>query len=444
MLILLFGLVRWPTVAYDPFAPRLAFAVVALALVGGTYHNSVFREHIRLAGILFCGALFAWFTYVAYRHSMGMEDIAGMLPIVGGASILFRRWWELLVYIIFIAVDLAIGHGYTDAPKLSFSAFFAVLATSMLMLGSMSVWRSRLVEAVRVTNDTLEQRTRDLESKNASLAEALSSLQRAQEQLVHSEKMASLGLLVAGIAHELKNPLNFVNNFSELSREFAVELKERQAHGVGISPEEIEDSLNDIIENLTRISEHGRRADGIINNMLTHTRDRHGDLSPVNLDAMITENVTLAYQGFCAGDHSFVAEIHYSLDPLVGRAMLPHQELARVVVNLVSNACHAMRERVRRGVRVPEAQLRVTTRRLGTIVEFVVADNGTGIPHEIQRRIFDPFFTTKPPGEGTGLGLSMSYEIVVKELGGTISFESSEGEGTIFTVRVPAPPVQDE
>lgn len=318
------------------------------------------------------------------------------------------------------------------------------LAYSETIRSGLEKTQKQLVAHRQALEARVSERTRDLEAKNISLAETLESLQRTQVQLVQSEKMASLGLLVAGIAHEIKNPLNFVNNFAELALEFIDDHRTRQAASGGTDPPDVEATLNDVADNLTRIREHGLRADGIINAMLMHARDRRGEPIAVDFNAMLVEHANLAYHGFRAADRTLTVEIVKSIDPEVGRVMVPYQELARVIVNLVSNACHAMRQRLRSGEPEYRPQLRLATHRQGDIIELTIADNGTGISQEVRRRIFDPFFTTKPPGEGTGLGLSLSYEIIVKELGGSIDVESTVGDGATFVVRVSAPATHTE
>ena len=318
------------------------------------------------------------------------------------------------------------------------------LAYSETIRSGLEKTQKQLVAHRQALEARVSERTRDLEAKNVSLAETLESLQRTQVQLVQSEKMASLGLLVAGIAHEIKNPLNFVNNFAELAVEFIDDHHARQAAAGVVDPPDLESTLNDVAENLARIREHGQRADGIINAMLMHARDRRGEPVAVDFNAMLVEHANLAYHGFRAADRTLTVELVKSIDPEIGHVMVPYQELARVIVNLVSNACHAMRQRQRTGEQGYRPQLRLATRRRGPLIELTIADNGTGIPQDVRRRIFDPFFTTKPPGEGTGLGLSLSYEIIVKELGGSIDVESTVGEGATFVVRVPAPQAQRE
>ncbi|HRI07784.1 MAG TPA: ATP-binding protein [Nannocystaceae bacterium] len=297
--------------------------------------------------------------------------------------------------------------------------------------------RRELVAANELLEVRVRERTADLEAKNERLAEALATLHRAQEQLVQAEKMASLGLLVAGIAHELKNPLNFVNNFAELSLEFADELEEVTPALAGTEPGEVlAEVIPELSENLRRIHEHGRRADAIISAMLLHAREA-GEASVADLNGLVRAHVVLAYQGFRAADRSFRAEIVEDLGEGLGAVPLAYQELSRVVMNLVANACHALRERARREGAGFAPTITITTRREGTVALLRVADNGVGVAPEVRRRIFEPFFTTKPPGEGTGLGLSICYDVVVKQLGGRIEVDGGPGEGCAFSVRFP-------
>lgn len=336
-----------------------------------------------------------------------------------------------------------------EAVLISSTYFFAqheALSLERAALDEVRQLEAQL-DKLKAVNDSLEarvrERTADLEAKNTSLATALSDLQRTQEQLIHSEKMASLGLLVAGIAHEIKNPLNFVNNFAELSLEFVDEI-ERLVPTLGSTAQgqTLVEILSELADNLRRIHEHGRRADMIINAMSVHAREPTAKTESINLNELVRTHAALAYQGFRARDRAFKLDLFEELDRELDVVTLAHQDLSRVILNLVANACHALRERQRRAATDYRPALRLTTRRAGDTAVIRVEDNGTGIPAEVRRRIFDPFFTTKPPGEGTGLGLSMSYDIVVKQLGGQIAVESREGEGTQFTVILPAgPPV---
>ena len=271
---------------------------------------------------------------------------------------------------------------------------------------------------------------------------ALRELQEAQEKLIHAEKMASLGQLTAGIAHEIKNPLNFVNNFADLSVELLDELREALGPLLPAVDAAAKSDLEELIEtlggNLGKIAEHGRRADRIVKNMLLHSREGPGELRPVDLNALVAESLNLAYHGARAERPGFNITMVKHLDPAVGEIGAYPQDLTRVLLNLISNGFYAAHQRKLQGAADGfEPTLEVATRDLGDRVEVRVRDNGVGIPEEVRTRIFQPFFTTKPAGEGTGLGLSLSYDIVVKQHGGTIDVTSRPNEFTEFALTLP-------
>jgi two-component system, NtrC family, sensor kinase len=260
--------------------------------------------------------------------------------------------------------------------------------------------------------------------------------------LVHAQKMAALGQLTAGIAHEIKNPLNFVNNFAGLSVELLDELKETALPALaaldGDKRAEIDEVVGMLTGNLAKIAEHGRRADGIVKSMLEHSRGTSGERRAVDLNALVEEALNLAYHGARAQDASFDIVLEYDLDPAIAPIELVPQEITRVLLNLFGNGFYAANKRRRKGVQ-PDFRpvLTVATGDLGDAVEIRVRDNGTGIPTEFRDRLFQPFFTTKPPGEGTGLGLWISWDMVTQQHGGTITVDSREGEFTEFTIRLP-------
>ena len=255
-----------------------------------------------------------------------------------------------------------------------------------------------------------------------------------QEQLLQSEKLASLGRLTAGVAHELKNPLNFVNNFAQLSRELVGELRDL-VDGGNQSDETVE-LLDDLDVNTGKIAEHGRRADAIIRNMLAHSRATPGARRPTDLNRLLDEYVGLAYHGMRAAHSGFNVDIQRDYDPALGTPEVVPEELGRVFLNLLDNAFDAVRSRDAEPGYTPRVS--VGTRRLDDgAAEVRVGDNGTGMPDEVRARIFEPFFTTKPSGQGTGLGLSLAYEIVTQTHGGTITVESADGEGTTFILTLP-------
>jgi two-component system, NtrC family, sensor kinase len=253
--------------------------------------------------------------------------------------------------------------------------------------------------------------------------------------------MAALGQLTAGIAHEIKNPLNFVNNFAGLSVELLEELKGATAEAIGTFDSgkraEILDTIGMLTGNLEKIAEHGRRADGIVRGMLQHSRGSSGDWQVTDLNALVEESLNLAYHGARAQDQDFKVELELELDRNLTPIEVVSQDVNRVLLNLISNGFYAVTTRSREGNGAFCPTLQITTREFDESVEVRVRDNGVGVPPENRDKLFQPFFTTKPTGEGTGLGLSISYEIVTLQHGGTITFDSEVGDFTEFTVRLP-------
>jgi adenylate cyclase len=287
-----------------------------------------------------------------------------------------------------------------------------------------------------------EHETEIIRAKDAAEG-ALADLQRAQQRLIQAEKMASLGQLTAGIAHEIKNPLNFVNNFAGLSEELLSELKQTLGPAISELESEARSDVDDLIStltgNLSRIAEHGRRADGIVKSMLLHSRGGSVESQNVNLNALIEEALNLSYHGARAQDQNFNVTLERDLDPNLALIEVVPQDITRVFLNLFGNGFYAttMRQRNCGAGSDYRPTLRVTTRDLGEKVEIRVRDNGVGMLPEVQSKLFTPFFTTKPTGEGTGLGLSISYDIVVQQHGGTIAVDSSPGRFTEFVIQLP-------
>ena len=261
---------------------------------------------------------------------------------------------------------------------------------------------------------------------------ALLEKKRLRDELTVQDKMASLGALTAGIAHEIKNPLNFVLNFAELSEELAAELRTRLR-----SDEELASIAADLEENIHKIREHGARADNIIGSMLDHSRGQPGERRPTDLNGLVREFINLAFHGMRAQQNTFQSAIETDFDPAVGMVEVIPQDLSRVFLNVAANAFYALRKQSDKKIRGYRPVLRTTTRDLGDRIEIRIRDNGSGIPRDFLGRVFDPFFTTKPAGEGTGLGLSISYEIIVQEHQGEMRVDSVEGEFTEFTMLIP-------
>ena len=284
-------------------------------------------------------------------------------------------------------------------------------------------------------SDLLDERTRQLQAevdrRTAALEAALDDLKKAQARLVQQEKMASLGQLTAGIAHEIKNPLNFVTGFADLTAELVDELGEVE------SESDRAEVLADLRANAERIGLHARRADGIVRSMMAHARSGTGERRTVDVNALVAESLDLAWHGRKARQAETEVVLERDLGATVGEAEVAPQEIGRVLINLVDNACDAATTRAANGG-AHRPTVTVSTRQRDGHVEIRVADNGVGMADAVRERVFEPFFTTKPTGEGTGLGLSLSHDIVVHGHGGTLSVESVEGEGSVFTVTLPA------
>jgi two-component system, NtrC family, sensor kinase len=279
----------------------------------------------------------------------------------------------------------------------------------------------------------------EVQARTLELASSLEELRTAQDRLVQTEKLASLGQLTAGIAHEIKNPLNFVNNFSGLSAELVGEMNDVLAEAT--FDEKTRGELDEIAQmlktNLEKVVQHGKRADSIVKNMLLHSRQGSGELRPVDINAIVDESLNLAYHGARAEKTGFSIALQRDLDPSVGMADGYPQEITRVLLNLISNGFYATTKRKVEAGDGFEPMLSATTKNLGDKVEIRIRDNGTGIPEEVKEKIFNPFFTTKPSGEGTGLGLSMSHDIIVKRHGGSIDVETEPGLFTEFKIVLP-------
>jgi signal transduction histidine kinase len=335
-----------------------------------------------------------------------------------------------------------------DPAEFSFRIFppwwltwWAYLAYAIIAIGGIGAivqYRSRrLKKENRLLEEKVSQRTDELR-------ETISNLKSTRTQLIQSEKMASLGELTAGIAHEIQNPLNFVNNFSEVSSELLIELKEELGKG---DIDEAKAISDDVIQNLEKITHHGRRADAIVKGMLAHSRSGKGEKEPTDLNALAEEYLKLSYHGLRARDKNFNADFKTDFDPNLPKVNVVPQDIGRVLLNLINNAFQAC---AYEGIENPKVT--VTTARAGSpsgaggrapAIQITVSDNGPGIPDSIKDKIFQPFFTTKPTGQGTGLGLSLSYDIV-KAHGGELKVETKEGSGltageagTEFTILLP-------
>ncbi len=287
-------------------------------------------------------------------------------------------------------------------------------------------------------NELLQKQKTEIEIQKKNIEETLAELKSAQSQLIQSEKMASLGELTAGIAHEIQNPLNFVNNFSEINKELIAEMKEEIAKG---NYDEAKEIAKDIEENEEKINHHGKRAGDIVKGMLQHSRTSTGVKEPTDINALCDEYLRLSYHGLGAKDKKFNATLKTDFDTTIGKINLIPQDIGRVLLNLYNNAFYAVDEKKKSGPdsyrdENYEPTVSVQTKKINDKIEIRITDNGNGIPQNIIDKIFQPFFTSKPTGQGTGLGLSLSYDIV-KAHGGEIKVETNEGKGTTFIIQLP-------
>lgn len=332
-----------------------------------------------------------------------------------------------------------------DTPVDSLKLQFTPFAQGMLYVGSLYPLDKDQINLQKSLADTFSvayaryEDFKQLEDAKNRVELTLSELKATQSQLIQSEKMASLGELTAGIAHEIQNPLNFVNNFSEVNSELIAEMKDELSKG---NIEEAKSIANDIDENEKKIIFHGKRADGIVKGMLQHSRSSSGVKEPTDINALADEYLRLAYHGLRAKDKSFNASMKTDFDESIGNILVVPQDMGRVILNLITNAFYAVTERKKQASTGSSGQhyeptVSVSTRKLQDKVEIRVKDNGNGIPQRVLDKIFQPFFTTKPTGEGTGLGLSMSYDIITKSHQGEIRVETKENEGSTFIITLP-------
>jgi signal transduction histidine kinase len=301
--------------------------------------------------------------------------------------------------------------------------------------------KNRAIAVRKVELEALvAERTTEITRQKEELELALIELKATQNQLIQKEKMASLGELTAGIAHEIQNPLNFVNNFSEVSAELVSEIKEKleRIKFNTADQEDINNLLNDLITNQHKISQHGKRADIIIKSMLQHSRTSTGQKEPTDMNLLADEYLRLSYHGMKARDKSFSANLQTEFTPGIGKINVIPQDIGRVLLNLFNNAFYSVNEKKKliNGTYLPTVSIQ--TKMVLDKLEICIRDNGNGIPKKVLNKIFQPFFTTKPTGEGTGLGLSLSYEIITKEHGGEMKVSTHENEFAEFIIQLPA------
>jgi signal transduction histidine kinase len=310
----------------------------------------------------------------------------------------------------------------------------------VLLLAALIYFTNRIQRQRAVARERERAREKEL-AQAREIEKAYTELKATQQQLIQAEKMASLGELTAGIAHEIQNPLNFVNNFSEVSKELIGEMKDELAVG---NWQLAKDISADIEQNLEKINHHGKRADAIVKGMLQHSRSGNGKKEITDINALADEYLRLSYHGLRAKDKTFNASYINDFDPDLPKVKITSQDIGRVLLNLINNAFYAVAEKQKTltGSETPlgssdyKPTVTVSTKNLGDRIEIAIKDNGNGIPEGIKNKIFQPFFTTKPTGQGTGLGLSLSYDIV-KAHGGELRVDTKENAGSVFSLTLP-------
>jgi len=427
---------EWDGRLAKAWQPALALFVAALAF-RSTFVADLLND-VSILGVLALGVAVGW-RLRAYRPAWLVG--AGAVPYVVVLSV------KVLLTLLAPSLLKAIDDALDFAGFLSFcwlGTLWLVARNQKKALVAEEQLRLAAEEEQRRIEDQhhdlaylVNQRTAALARQTDELRTTLTELQATQTQLIQSEKMASLGELTAGIAHEIQNPLNFVNNFADVSAELVAELVEERARPTRDPALEAE-LLADLRQNLQRITQHGGRAAGIVRGMLEHSRASTGERQPTDLNALCDEYLRLAYHGLRAKNKAFNATLVPELAPGLPPVEAVAGDLGRVLLNLFTNAFYAVQKRQQAGEPGYVPTVGVATRRVPEGVEVQVRDNGTGMPEAVRQKIFQPFFTTKPSGEGTGLGLSLAHDIVVQGHGGTLSVASQEGQGTTFTVRLPA------
>jgi signal transduction histidine kinase len=392
------------------------------------------------------------FTAIANVILVMLVAIIYLQPVFRPARTYIHAWWPFItVSIVKDTIEFLLPSFYTSIESLLETAtvFSALWLVGMMIVTSKQrktlnnvrlqaeeeEKKKRMMESLKAELEIqVAERTSELTLQKNELEHALEELKATQVQLIHAEKMASLGELTAGIAHEIQNPLNFVNNFSDLNTELLEELKQEIEKG---NTEEAKAIASDIQANEQKIIYHGKRADAIVKGMLQHSRASTGQKEVVDLNELCDEYLRLSYHGLRAKDKFFNANFSANLDPGVGEVKLIPQDIGRVLLNLFNNSFYAVSEKKKLNLPGYEPTVTLRTKRYIDHVEIRVRDNGTGIPESVIDKMFQPFFTTKPTGQGTGLGLSLSFDIVTKGHGGTLEVKTKEGEFAEFIIELP-------
>jgi signal transduction histidine kinase len=448
----------------------ILMVLLILVVLAKLFTNKVPRKLV-----IFLGALLIITYYnLLVAHIMPLTIVIAMTAVIIALYYVFTSWkilkgaqWAIVagvlttLFWVLLWVVMTWRETETTPLTIRYALIIAItgiyLSFPLSLLVYVSVRFREIIREVRenaqkVVQVTEEKRQQSLnqqkileeevKKQTADLRATLENLRSTQAQLIQSEKMASLGELTAGIAHEIQNPLNFVNNFSEVNKELLVEMNEEIEKG---NSGEVKTIAKDVMENEEKISHHGKRADAIVKSMLQHSRTSSGKKEPTDINALTDEYLRLAFHGMRAKDKTFNAKFETDLDKSIGKINVVPQEIGRVILNLINNAFYAATEKKKKSDGSFEPTVSVSTRRISSplgdgesVVEIKVKDNGTGVPQRVLDKIFQPFFTTKPTGEGTGLGLSLSYDIVTKGHGGELKVNTVENAGSEFIIRLPA------
>ncbi|CAN5454713.1 hypothetical protein BH10BAC2_BH10BAC2_25340 [soil metagenome] len=405
---------------------HLPFAISMVASLRTAWQG--YRKKQRDAGIIVVGLaiyLILYSTFIIYYQGFLSNVEIGF----GGYFTLMDAVYQIAVISVPVALSLYLSRDFAFTSK--------ELEQKLSEVQQLSKEKEQILLS---QNEILEQQVTE---RTSELKKSLEELQSTQSQLIQSEKMASLGELTAGIAHEIQNPLNFVNNFSEVNKEMLEELKTERIKPKAERDDHLEDEIiNGLINNEEKINHHGKRADAIVKGMLLHSRSSTGKKEPTDINALCDEYLRLAYHGLRAKDKDFNAIMQTDFDENIGVINIIPQDIGRVLLNLYNNAFYAVNEKKKLNIHGYELTVTISTRLLNPLAsgargaEIKVSDNGNGIPQKVLDKIFQPFFTTKPTGQGTGLGLSLAYDII-KAHGGDIKVETKECEGTTFTIKLP-------
>ncbi|MEO8233562.1 MAG: ATP-binding protein [Ignavibacteriota bacterium] len=345
----------------------------------------------------------------------------------------WRTWWAYVVYILILGLLIFMVDRIQRHRLVKKERERAEIRETKLRSQAVDA-ENKMLQSENERKELELRKATELKAAYTELKNTHENLKATQQQLVTQQKLASLGALTAGIAHEIKNPLNFVNNFSEVSRELLDEMKlEIQNNNL----DEVIELIGDLKQNLDKINQHGKRADSIVKGMLLHSRGTSGEKTPTDINDLLDQYVNLAYHGMRAQNKEFNITIEKDYDETLEKINVVPQDISRVFLNIINNACYAANEKKKKSGNSFVPLLKVSTRKLADKVEIRIGDNGNGIPADHLEKIFQPFFTTKPSGEGTGLGLSLSYDIVTKMHGGELKVETKEGEGTTFIISLP-------